>query len=211
MIINATSTAPDTFKLSGHDMQETFSDEKYTSLASANPQGIALRHLVEEHWTEWLDIVETAPWTRNWSRSPLRKATVPAATPCGKQVSGGYTKYAIASAVYAQAVWGYGMQGWLKGTKASLTPRPGKTKRRTPGQYNDAMWCILDMQRVKAPNAARTWFWDDKIYRGCGILVPCEFGELDRWLEPLWVEACAMVDTARVSGYADSGALMSAT
>ena len=35
--------------------------------------------------------------------------------------------------------------------------------------------------------------WDDKIYRGCGLLVPCEFGELDRWLEPLWQEALATV------------------
>ena len=85
-----------------------------------------------------------------------------------------FKQYRIASAIYSNAVWGYGLSDWLRGEAAV-----DKT----------ALHTIYKLQNLTRPNPLRNYTWDDKIYRGCGVLVPCEFGELDRWLEPLWLEA----------------------
>ena len=177
--------------LSGKEHQEAFTDEKYRALAGGNPAGKALQILVDEHWLEWLELVENAPWLRSWTRSPLyvkKNETAQGVDgtdlPSGEMVDGAtrYKQRKIASAIYAEAVWGYGMADWLRGKHIKAG-----TDART--KANTALRTIYNLQGLTCPNPSRNFTWDDKIYRGCGLLVPCEFGDLDRWLEPLWVEA----------------------
>lgn len=177
--------------LTGREHQEKFSDEKYRALAGGSPQGRALQALVDEHWVEWLKVVEDAPWLRNWNRSPLyaRRHGRDAPTDCTDLPSGVedqtlacFSQRKIARAIYAEAVWGYGMADWLRSKHARARP---DARTRT----NVALRTIHNLQNLTHPNPARTYTWDDKIYRGCGLLVPWEFGDLDRWLEPLWAEA----------------------
>lgn len=177
--------------LSGKEHQEAFTDEKYRALAGGSPAGKAFQILVDEHWLEWLELVENAPWLRSWTRSPLyvKKSAVAQGVdgtdlPSGEMVDGAarYKQRKIASAIYAEAVWGYGMADWLRGKHVHAG-----TDART--KANTALRTIYNLQGLTCPNPSRNYTWDDKIYRGCGLLVPCEFGELDRWLEPLWVEA----------------------
>ena len=177
--------------LSGKEHQEAFTDEKYRALAGGSPAGKALQILVDEHWLEWLELVENAPWLRSWTRSPLyvKKSETAQGVdgtdlPSGEMVDGAarYKQRKIASAIYAEAVWGYGMADWLRGKHIKAG-----TDART--KANTALRTIYNLQGLTCPNPSRNFTWDDKIYRGCGLLVPCEFGELDRWLEPLWVEA----------------------
>lgn len=177
--------------LSGKEHQEAFTDEKYRALAGGSPAGKALQILVDEHWLEWLELVENAPWLRSWTRSPLyvKKSETAQGVdgtdlPSGEMVDGAarYKQRKIASAIYAEAVWGYGMADWLRGKHVHAG-----TDART--KANTALRTIYNLQGLTCPNPSRNFTWDDKIYRGCGLLVPCEFGELDRWLEPLWVEA----------------------
>lgn len=183
--------------LSGKEHQEAFTDEKYRALAGGSPAGKALQILVDEHWLEWLELVENAPWLRSWTRSPLyvKKSAVAQGVdgtdlPSGEMVDGAarYKQRKIASAIYAEAVWGYGMADWLRGKHVHAG-----TDART--KANTALRTIYNLQGLTCPNPSRNFTWDDKIYRGCGLLVPCEFGELDRWLEPLWVEAQEHVKT----------------
>lgn len=176
--------------LTGKEHQDTFSDEKYRALAGGSPQGKTLQVLVEDRWLEWLEIVETAPWLRNWLKSPFycKKSDSldvdEADSPSGEHVDGAsrFKQRKIASALYAEAVWGYGMADWLRG-KHNKATADAKTKS------NPALRTIYNLQNLRYPNSSRNYTWDDKIYRGCGMLVPSEFGELDRWLDPLWVEA----------------------
>lgn len=168
-------------QLTEQEHQDTFSDEKYRALAYGSPQGKVLQTLVDTHWIEWLEIVETAPWLRSWTRSPLyvKKQSTQAVVvddPSGKTLPNAahFKQYRIANAIYSNAVWGYGLSNWLRGEAAVA-----KT----------ALHTIYKLQNLTRPNPLRNYTWDDKIYRGCGALVPCEFGELDRWLEPLWLEA----------------------
>lgn len=177
--------------LSGKEHQEAFTDEKYRALAGGSPAGYMLSILVDKHWLEWLELVETAPWLRNWVRSPfyVKKSAVAQGVdgtdlPSGETVDGAarFKQRKIASAIYAEAVWGYGMADWLRGKHVHAG-----TDART--KANTALRTIYNLQGLSCPNPTRNYTWDDKIYRGCGLLVPCEFGELDRWLEPLWVEA----------------------
>ena len=183
--------------LTGKEHQEAFTDEKYRALAGGSPAGKALQILVDEHWLEWLELVENAPWLRSWTRSPLyvKKNAVAQGVdgtdlPSGEMVDGAvrYKQRKIASAIYAEAVWGYGMADWLRGKHVHAG-----TDART--KANTALRTIYNLQGLTCPNPSRNFTWDDKIYRGCGLLVPCEFGELDRWLEPLWVEAQEYVKT----------------
>lgn len=183
--------------LTGKEHQEAFTDEKYRALAGGSPAGKALQILVDKHWLEWLELVENAPWLRSWTRSPLyvKKSETARGVdgtdlPSGEMVDGAarYKQRKIASAIYAEAVWGYGMADWLRGKHVHAG-----TDART--KANTALRTIYNLQGLTCPNPSRNYTWDDKIYRGCGLLVPCEFGELDRWLEPLWVEAQEYVKT----------------
>lgn len=160
------------FGLKGHETQETFNVEKYRALVGGNPQGLTLQVLVEEHWSEWVEHVARAPWLRNWQKS-------------GLYTPGPNARYdKLARVIYVEAVWGFGYIDWLTGEHATLKNKKGH------GPTNAAARTIFSLQKLKTPGAYRTYLWDDRIYRGCGMLIPCEFGELDRWLEGLWLEAC---------------------
>ena len=47
---------------------------------------------------------------------------------------------------------------------------------------------IMDHQKLKVLPVNRKATWDDKIYRGTGMLIPLEYGDFDRWLEGLWLK-----------------------
>lgn len=199
------------FGLNGREIQDTFNLTKYKELAYRSPRGTRLSALVEERWSTWLQIVDEAPWLSSWRRSPHLMRSVdkafapttapgasgptatqtpdatrphaPATTPFGAQVEPGHQAY-IALYIYIAAVWGYGILGWL----SDPTKRQGDIS--ADARNSHALKSLYELQGVKRPNLARTYLVDDSIYRGTGLVVPCEFGDLDRWLEPMWFEVC---------------------
>lgn len=199
------------FGLNGREIQDTFNLTKYKELAYRSPRGTRLSALVEERWSNWLQTVDAAPWLSNWRRSPHLVRSVdgvsastssvsaltatpptpapnsrnhaPATTPFGAQVEPGHQAY-IALYIYIAAVWGYGILGWLS------DPKQRKGDISADARTNHALKSLYELQGVKKPNLARTYLVDDSIYRGTGLIVPCEFGDLDRWLEPMWFEVC---------------------
>lgn len=187
------------FGLTGRDEQNEFNLEKYKELACGSPRGATLAQIVDERWIQWLRIVDDAPWLRNWnksllladSRRSLDSHLLKGSTPLGRVLVDGELGHQarIAYSIYAEAVWGYGVLGWLDHDSR------GKLKQGAIGtdsrvKSSSALRCIWKLQSVKCPSTTRKYMFDDAIYRGTGLLVPCEFGDLDRWLEPLWFEAC---------------------
>lgn len=193
------------FGLSGREVQDTFNLTKYKELAYRSPRGTRLSALVEERWSTWLQTVDEAPWLSSWRRSPHLVRSVdetpaptampsaqtpdaprphaPATTPFGTQVEPGHQAY-IALYIYVAAVWGYGILGWLS------DPAKRQGDISADARNSHALKSLYELQGVKRPNLARTYLVDDSIYRGTGLIVPCEFGDLDRWLEPMWFEVC---------------------
>ena len=202
------------FGLNGREIQDTFNLTKYKELAYRSPRGTRLSALVEERWSTWLQIVDEAPWLSSWRRSPHLVRSVdgvpapapdaprphaPATTPFGAQVEPGHQAY-IALYIYVAAVWGYGILGWL----SDPTKRQGDIS--ADARNSHALKSLYELQGVKRPNLARTYLIDDSIYRGTGLIVPCEFGDLDRWLEPMWFEVCQEFQAkARELNILDSG------
>lgn len=185
------------FGLNGRATQESFNLNKYQALAYHNPLGIKLSELVEDKWLNWVQIVDEAPWLTNWKRSPylVRKPAAlnckePAVTPLGTLVEPGHQAH-IALKIYTEAVWGYGVFGWLTAdTKANGADL----------KTNSALRALHRLQGVRCPSAARTYSIDNPIYRGTGLIVPCEFGDLDRWLEPMWFELCQARTVEKLRG-----------
>lgn len=189
------------FSLSGRTIQDSFDVSKYKALAGGSVVGHKLSKLVEDHWVEWLKICSNAPWLKNWPRSQFYKQqTVDGTPPSGEPLPHEWLKEAgpkpqpsIALVLYVEAVWGYGMSNWPASAYERGAGHYGQRNAESVAtslkKYSDAMSMVLSLQNVKAPNMQRTYFWDDAIYRGCGFLVPCEFGDLDRWLEPYWQQA----------------------
>lgn len=146
--------------------------EKYKSLAGGNPRGILLRTMVDQEYVHWLEIVETAPWLRNWGRSSLYDCENAPRSHCcdpsGNLIKQGYRfqHYRIANAVYATTVWGFGMCNWTD---------------------TDAYGAMIRLQGLSAPNKLRQYMFDSRLRQTCGINMPLEVGELDKWLEPLWL------------------------
>lgn len=178
------------FGLNGREIQDTFNLTKYKELAYRSPRGSRLSALVEERWLNWVQTVDEAPWLSNWRRSPHLVRSVddtshhaPATTPFGAQVEPGHQAY-IALYTYIAAVWGYGILGWLS------DPKQYRGDLSVDARTSHALKSLYELQGVKRPNLARTYLVDDAIYRGTGLIVPCEFGDLDRWLEPMWFEVC---------------------
>ena len=197
------------FGLNGREIQDTFNLTKYKELAYRSPRGTRLSELVEERWSTWLQTVDEAPWLSSWRRSPHLVRSVdasapgasdptatpsaqtpdtprphaPATTPFGAQVEPGHQAY-IALYIYVAAVWGYGILGWLS------DPAKRQGDISADARNSHALKSLYELQGVKRPNLARTYLVDDSIYRGTGLIVPCEFGDLDRWLEPMWFEVC---------------------
>lgn len=162
------------FGITGREFQETFNVEKYTALAYQQPRGKLLQQLVEEHWDDWCEIVAKAPWKTYWKKSKYYKQQC--VSP-GDSVHPVYGCGTVPLAIYSCAVWGFGIEEWLK-----LTGR----KARAP------VYEVLRLQEVKDPSTilGRKNMWDEKLLRGCGMQMPSEFGDLDRWLEPLWQQVC---------------------
>lgn len=216
------------FGLNGREVQDTFNLTKYKELAYRSPRGTRLSALVEERWSAWLQTVDEAPWLSSWRRSPhlvrpvdgvpasapsasapaatlsaqtpdAPRPHAPATTPFGAQVEPGHQAY-IALYIYVAAVWGYGILGWL----SEPTKRQGDIS--ADARNSHALKSLYELQGVKRPNLARTYLVDDSIYRGTGLIVPCEFGDLDRWLEPMWFEVCQELQaSARVERAASDG------
>ena len=165
---------PLTFGLTGREFQESFNVEKYIALAYQQPKGKILQQLVELHWEDWCDIVLRAPWKTYWKKSNYWKQqnVTPSDLICTIGGCG-----SVPLTVYSAAVWGFGVEEWLKKTgRAARAP----------------LYEILRLQGVNDPRliAQRKNMLDDKLLRGCGMQLPTEFGDLDRWLEPLWQQAC---------------------
>ena len=151
------------FGLKGHEVQKVFSLDKYRELVGESPRGKLLKGLIDEHWSEWLNKVEQAPWLRYWNRYR---------TELPKTVK----VEAIAQVILSTAVWGFGYEEWLK---------MGNVAAEYKG-LNKPTSTIIKLQQMKNPSTVRKYMYDDALYRGCGLQVPAEYGELDRWLEQLW-------------------------
>lgn len=162
------------FGLTGNEFQETFNVEKYIALAYQQPRGKILQQLVELHWEDWCDIVLQAPWKTYWRKSKYLKQqnATPSDLLCCISGCG-----SVPLAVYSSAVWGFGVEEWLK-----------KTGRAARAPIHE----ILSLQGVREPRVAirRSHMFDEKLLRGCGMQLPAEYGSLDRWLETLWQQAC---------------------
>ena len=165
---------PLTFGFTGREFQDSFNTEKYVALACQQPRGVQLRQLVEQEWVEWCDIVVNSPWKSYWKRSKYWKqqCTTPSNELCVNGSCGN-----VPLMIFSSAVWGFGFEGWLK-----------KSGRAASAPLHE----ILKLQGVKDPKTIqhRTHLWDDKLYMGCGLQLPPEYGDLDRWLEPLWQQIC---------------------
>ena len=165
---------PLTFGLTGREFQDTFNTEKYVAIACQQPRGKLLQQQVELNWLDWCDRVAQAPWRSYWKRSKYWKqpCRTPADQPCPNGRCGN-----VPLVIYSCAVWGFGIEGWLKNSKAPL-------------------YELLRLQELRDPKSVRnrTYLWDDKLYRGCGVQLPSEFGELDRWLEDMWQSVCKLND-----------------
>ena len=165
---------PLTFGLTGREFQDSFNTEKYVALAYQQPRGKLLQQLVELNWVEWCDQVAHAPWKAYWKRSTYwkQRCTTPADLVCAEGSCGN-----VPLVIFSSAVWGFGVDHWLMKTgRAARAP----------------LYEIMRLQQIKDPRIVthRTHLWDDKLYRGCGIQLPAEYGDLDRWLEPLWQQVC---------------------
>lgn len=180
----ASITRPITLKLTGRECQEVFDVEKYVAIAYQQPVGIILHKMVEDEWDSWQKKVSEAPWLKHWNRSQAlhERSLKPSGVSCAEYAGG-----SLPLLLYTTAVWGFGVESWLKGPSMALRPLSKSSAIRV----NEPMKFILDRQHVKSPSAERAYLWDDILYRGCGISLPTEFGDLDRWLEPLWAKAQA--------------------
>lgn len=162
------------FGLTGREFQETFNTEKYVALAYQQPKGRMLQTQIEARWDEWCRIVTQAPWKTYWKKSDYWKqqCVTPADYICLEKGCGN-----VPLAIFSCAVWGFGIEEWLK-----------KTGRAAKAPVRE----ILRLQGVRDPATTihRAHMWDSRLYRGCGMVLPSEFGYLDRWLEPMWQQIC---------------------
>lgn len=185
------------FGITGKEFQESFNTEKYTALAYQQPRGKLLQELVELHWDDWCRIVAKAPWKTYWRKSKYWKQqnVTPADMLCCVDGCGN-----VPLTVYSCAVWVFGVEEWLK--------KQGRAAR-------SPVYEVLKLQGVKDPRTImnRTHMWDEKLFRGCGMQLPAEFGDLDRWLEPLWQQVCNQYECVLKNGAADAAQplFMSAT
>lgn len=158
----------------------TFNVEKYVALAYGQPKGLKLQQMVEDHWREWCIQVNMAPWRPYWRKCPAY--TQPAFSPKDKPF-GVWGCGNIPLVIYTAAVWGFGVDDWLKiqeGVAKSLGRRD-----HTPIAES------YRLRRVVSSCDRRQYIWDEDLHKRCGVLIPIEFGTLDRWLEPMWQQICA--------------------
>lgn len=174
----------------------TFDFDKYKALACGTPAGIKLLLLVEDNWSSWVSEVASAPWLRNWRRA--REYGCGGQSPGGAHFSGKHA--ALALKLFALSSWGFGFEGWLTSKNRGMLPAKRTRLARVAQDLglkgsacatavNDPMVSILEAQRVPYPGSARRYFWDEQILKESGLYIPIELGDLDRWLEPLWLIA----------------------
>lgn len=167
------------FGLTGREFQDSFNVEKYEAVAYMQPRGAELTKLVIHNWMQWADIVEEARWFRYWKLSTYCNQAIeaPGRVPIMDWAACGNVPLAI----YNSAIWGFGIEHWVAISSASEN---GRGKANKPARE------ILKLQNAHRANNQRSNMWDDKLLRGCGITLPAEYGELDRWLEPMWQQVC---------------------
>lgn len=182
-------------------MQDHINVDKYEALAYlSDPYGRLLLKKVENEWPRWLHTVAEASWLSHWTRSKLIVGNNRALTPGGHTVDPEHSQAHLHNKLvdvsrlglqlFIDAVWGFGIEQWLKYPWGSNAASCTKTKNNYPLMIST----ILKAQGVKSLPLSRKELWDQPIYRGCGLEVPPEFGTLDRWLENLWLEVVEEVE-----------------
>lgn len=121
-----------------------FTDTKYKALVGGNPQGLILRDFVVDRWVSWHDTASRSRWFYRWKCNPEH----------------------VPLRVFAETMWGFGMQDWLN------TGGPVDVMRH--------------FDRLRGYKVS---MFDRDIYESCGLMLPPEVADLDRWLEPLWIRA----------------------
>lgn len=171
------------FGLTGREFQDSFNVEKYEAIAYMQHRGIEMLKLVVDNWIKWVDIVEDSRWLKSWKHSNYCKQSVwaPGEILILDYSSGGNVPLAI----FSSAIWGFGVERW-----APVATDTDGGQLRGRGKSNEPAKTILQLRGVTKPNSYQSSLWDDKLYRGCGMLLPVEYGELDRWLEPMWRYVC---------------------
>lgn len=137
--------------------------DKYIFLAYMSPKGLRLANNVEAHWTEWLALVEGAPWLRTFKNSPRLRGKARARTPSGAIVDGWprFMHHEIADALYSSAVWGFGVD--LK-HETDVFWRQELT--RLQGSWNPLAGSMNVLNKLEP--------------------LPIPYRELDDWLERYW-------------------------
>lgn len=151
----------DKLLISSDTVQTNFNVTKYQNIFYSNDAGLLMKRQIEAAWPAFRGKVDEAPWLRNFGRSRFFLGP-----------GSGYDTEAIARALLAEAVWGFGSEGWVP--------------RFTTGSKSEGPFAsICSLQELRSPNMLRTWLWDTPILLGTGMYIPCEFGTLDRWLDSL--------------------------
>ena len=153
-----------------------------------------MQQLVEDHWKEWCAVVNVAPWLNYWKKSEaIKKETrTPKDDSMGRWSCGN-----VPLTIYTAAVWGFGVDDWFH-TRGGYSKALGERSRRgAPGvakgvHANEPLSALLKLQQVKIVYSERRYTWDPHFEE---ISMPYEFGELDRWLEKLWLQV--LVEEAR--------------
>lgn len=179
----STHTRPITYGIPSDEIQGVFNVDKYVALAYQQPKGVLLQEQVETRWEEWCRKVAEASWLRNWRRSKHYRAqcVTPADMCCLVYGCGN-----VPLAIYGSAVWGFGIDGWLKVPDVTFQPLGNASNR----ELNLASSEILRLQGHSRTQVTRAYGWDDPILRSCGMCMPPEYGDLDRWLQPMWDRVC---------------------
>ena len=160
--------------------RDHFDTDKYVALAYGQPNGLKLQQMVEDHWKEWCIKVNMSPWLLYWRRSDaIKQPTVtPRDQPAGQWGCGN-----VPLTIYTTAVWGFGIDGWLNSQDG--VAKPLGRRDQTPVSE------LHRLQKMRYSIETRKYAWDQQLFASCGMLMPPEFGELDRWLEPMWRQICA--------------------
>ena len=150
----------------------TFNVEKYYSLAYGTNK--ELLDTVEARWIEWLQIVKEASWLKYWVHSPYAPKTSctiklnpiddALAQACCEGVTIRLT--GIATLIFSEAVWGFGIEEWLRKPRTS-------TRAQKVIQEARAYDSTILLKSFELEGVSNT------------LLLPQEFYDLDQWLEQL--------------------------
>ena len=148
----------------GHTIHDSINVEKYKALAYMSPKGSLLYSKVLKNWNTWINKVADAPWLRQWTRSKLWGLRGSLPSGCDIDWIGEVEVSQIALGIYVEAVWSIGIEN----------------------KINDSKFLLEHMNKLRGARCS-TFMWDPDFQKK-NILVPSEIGELDKWLEPMWLE-----------------------